>query len=145
VTKAKGWKVVGQEEDSGVTSHAPGSAKSVRAWTLTLPSELPCWELESRKAKRTPKFLERDCKGQNSLPWCFFYIIEKLLKRRCLKWAYIAHLDICNTSYGQKNGRESNWQFDSQPLKVGNRLDFCACRQRATYLRKLSMKATTLL
>jgi hypothetical protein len=40
------------------------------------------------------------------------YIIKKLLKRRCLKWARIAHLDIWNTSYGQKNGQESNWQFD---------------------------------
>jgi hypothetical protein len=25
------------------------------------------------------------------------------------------------------------WQFNSQPLKVGNCLDFCACRWRATY------------
>jgi len=24
-------------------------------------------------------------------------------------------------SYGQKKGRESNWQFNSRPLKVGNR------------------------
>ncbi len=30
-TKARGWKVVGQEEDPRVTSHAPMSAKSVRA------------------------------------------------------------------------------------------------------------------
>jgi hypothetical protein len=30
-TKARVWKVTGQEEDPGVTSHAPGSAKSVRA------------------------------------------------------------------------------------------------------------------
>jgi len=36
------------------------------------------------------------------------YIIEKLLKLRCLKWAYITHLDIWNTSYGQKKGWESN-------------------------------------
>ncbi len=27
----------------------------------------------------------------------------------------------CSPSYGQKKGRESNWQFDSRPLKVGNR------------------------
>jgi hypothetical protein len=33
----------------------------------------------------------------------------------------MSHLDICNPSYGQKKGRESNWQFDSRPLKVGNR------------------------
>jgi hypothetical protein len=40
-----GWEVAGLEVDPRVTSHAPGSAKSVREWTLTLPSELPCWEL----------------------------------------------------------------------------------------------------
>jgi hypothetical protein len=51
-TKARGCKVAGQEGDSGVTSHAPGSAKSVREWTLTLINELPCWELESRKDSR---------------------------------------------------------------------------------------------
>jgi hypothetical protein len=43
------------------------------------------------------------------------------------------HSDICSTSYVQKKGRESNWQFDSQPLKVGNRPDYLACNQRATY------------
>jgi hypothetical protein len=43
------------------------------------------------------------------------------------------HLDIWNTSYGQKKGWESNWQFDSRPLKVGNRPDFRACRCHATY------------
>jgi hypothetical protein len=25
------------------------------------------------------------------------------------KWAHMTHLDICNTSYGQKKGRESVW------------------------------------
>jgi hypothetical protein len=43
------------------------------------------------------------------------------LKRKYRKWPRIGHLDICNPSYGQKKGRESNWQFDSRPLKVGNR------------------------
>jgi hypothetical protein len=31
-------------------------------------------------------------------------------------------LDIYSPSYGQKKGWESNWQFDSRPLEVGNRL-----------------------
>ncbi len=31
------------------------------------------------------------------------------------------HLDIFSPSYGQKKDRESNWQFDSRPLKVENR------------------------
>jgi hypothetical protein len=55
------------------------------------------------------------------------------LKRRCLKWAHTAHSDICNTSYGQKKGRESNWQFDSRPLKVKNRPNFVVFRWWATY------------
>jgi hypothetical protein len=59
------------------------------------------------------------------------YIIGKLLERRCLKWARIAHLDIWNTSYGQKKGRESN--SNSWPEKVGNRPDLLGCRQCATY------------
>jgi hypothetical protein len=58
------------------------------------------------------------------------------LKRICLKWACITHLDIWNTSYGQKKGQKSNWQFDSRPLKVGNRPNFLACRRLATYCWK---------
>jgi len=58
-----------------------------------------------------PKHLALRCLG----------VIEKVLKRRYRKWPLIGHLDICRPSYGQKKGRESNWQFDSQPLKVENR------------------------
>jgi hypothetical protein len=69
----------------------------------------------------TPKNSEDDLRDKISSPWCVFYINEKPLKRRCPKWARIAHLDICSPSYGQKKRRESNCQFDSRPLKVGNR------------------------
>jgi hypothetical protein len=48
-------------------------------------------------------------------------VIGKVLKRTYRKWPRIGNSDICNPSYGQKKGRESNWQFDSRPLKVGNR------------------------
>jgi hypothetical protein len=95
--------------------------------------------------ERTPESLKRNCRGQKSSPWGVLYSIKKLLKRRCLKWARIAHLDICNTSYGQKNGRESNWQFDSRPLKVENRPDFVAWSGVPHTVGKLSMRATTLL
>jgi hypothetical protein len=70
------------------------------------------------------------------MAWGVSNIIAKLLERRYLKWACFAHLDIWNTSYGQKKGRKSNCQFDSRPLKVGNRPDFRACRWRAIYLWK---------
>jgi hypothetical protein len=118
-TKAKACKGAGQEE-----------CERVWGWKLTLPSELPFSELESRW---TPKLSESDCRGQNTSHWGDFYIIGKILKSRCLKWAHMTHLDICNTSYGKKKGQESNWQFNSRPQNVKNRLDFHACRWHATH------------
>jgi hypothetical protein len=56
------------------------------------------------------------------------YTIGKILKCRCPKWPRMSHLDIWSTSYGQKKGRESNWQFDFRPLKVGNWFDPSAYR-----------------
>ncbi len=38
----------------------------------------------------------------------FFISLESSWECRCLKWAHIIHLNIWNTSYGQKKGRESN-------------------------------------
>jgi hypothetical protein len=45
----------------------------------------------------------------------------------------MGHLDICSTSYGKKKGHESNWQFDSRPLKVGNRPNLGVCRWSAMH------------
>jgi hypothetical protein len=101
-----------------------GMNPHIHKWTPMLGVRVP---------KRTSESSEHNCKGQNPLHGRVLYIIEKLLKCRCLKWACIAHLDICNTSYGQKKGWESNRQFDSRPLKVRNRPDFLACRWCATY------------
>jgi hypothetical protein len=81
----------------------------------------------------TPKTLEFDCRGQNTSHWGILYIIGKLSKLRCRKWARMSHLDICSTSYGKKKGWESNWQFDSRPPKVKNRPDPDACRWSATH------------
>jgi len=68
------------------------------------------------------------------------YIIGKLLERKCLKWARIAHLDIRNTSYGQKKGKESNCQFDSRLEKVRNRPNLLIFRWCATYRWKVLNK-----
>ncbi len=97
------------------------------------------------ESSRTPKNLERDCRGQNTSYWSVLYIVEKFLKCRCSKWPCMSHLDICNTSYGQKKGRESNWQFHSRPLKVGNWSDPNVCRGVRHIVGKLSRKATSLL
>jgi len=94
--------------------------------------QLPLPKVEDLESSGTPDNPEDDLRGQISSPWSVLYINGKLLKRRCPKWPRIAHLDICSPSYGQKKGRESNWQFDSRPLKVGNRYDSDVCRERAT-------------
>jgi hypothetical protein len=73
------------------------------------------------ESSRTPECLELDSKRQNTSPWGVLGVIGKVSKCKCPKWPCIGHLDICSPSYGQKKGRESNWQFDSRPLKVGNR------------------------
>jgi hypothetical protein len=84
---------------------------------------------ESTRTIETSKF---NCRGQNTSHWDVTYIIEKLSKRKCRKWACMSHSDIYNTSYGKKKGEESNWQFDSQPPKVENWPDPDACRWSAT-------------
>jgi hypothetical protein len=76
----------------------------------------------------TPETSEFDYRGQNTLHYGVLYIIGKLSKRKCQKWACMSHLDIGSISYGKKKGRESNWQFDLRPLKVRNRPDPSACR-----------------
>jgi hypothetical protein len=100
-------------------------------WILTMPVATPLWakcEGEAHTPKsgnlessRTPKNSEHDCKGQNSSHLSALDVIGKVLKCRCAKWPRMSHLDILSPSYGQKKGRESKWQFDSRPLKVGNR------------------------
>jgi hypothetical protein len=85
------------------------------------------------ESRWTPETLESNCRGQTSISYRVLYTIGKLLKRRCLKWARIAHLNIWNTSYGQKKGWESNCQFDSRSQKVRNRPDLLSCRWCATY------------
>jgi hypothetical protein len=82
------------------------------------PDTWKSWELES---SGTPECSEFDSKGQNTLHWGVLDIVGKVLKRRYRKCPRIGNSDICSPIYGQKKGRESNWQFDSQPLKVGNR------------------------
>jgi len=71
------------------------------------------------------------------------------------KMALYEPLDICSPSYGQKKGRESNWQFDSRPLKVRNQplLDICkrsaighwkALKESYNFGSNLSKRVTTL-
>ncbi len=83
--------------------------------------ETPTPKIGDLESSETLECLEFDSRDQNTSHWGVLSVIGKVLKCRCLKCPCIGHLDICSLSYGQKKGRESNWQFDSRPLKVGNR------------------------
>jgi len=130
VTKAKGLQGCGPRESLEVTSHTSGSVGKCEGVNPHTPKATPT--LGNVIPVDSRNFIER-FRGQNSMSCGVFYIIGKFLKRKCVKWDCIAHLDIWNTSYGQKKGQESNWQFDSWPLKVRNRSNFHACRWCATY------------
>jgi hypothetical protein len=130
VTKARACKVASQEESPGVTSHAPRSAKECEGmnphtpkWTPILGVGIPMdsWIFIGQLQGSKPIGLKISL-----YHW-------KDIKSRCLKWARMTHLDIWNTSYGQKKGWESNWQFNFWPLKIENQPDFLACGWRATY------------
>jgi hypothetical protein len=79
------------------------------------------WKKLGLESSGTPENSEDDLEDQNTSHWGVLGVIGKVLKRRYRKCPRIFDLNICSTSYGQKKGRESNWQFDSQPLQVGNR------------------------
>jgi len=106
--------------------HFEGSVRS----PLTL-SKNGTWE-----SSGTPENSERNCRGQKTLHSGVLCTVGKVLKWKCPKWPRMSHLDICSTSYGRKKGRESNWQFDSRPLKVGNQPDPGVCRWNATHCWK---------
>jgi hypothetical protein len=97
-------------------------------WKWHSHHEMGTWE-----SFGTPENSEFNCRGQNTSPWSVFYTVGEVLKCRCRKWPCMSHSDICSTSYVWKKGQESNWQFDSRPLKVGNRPDAGVCRQSATH------------
>ncbi len=65
--------------------------------------------VRSWSPKRTPQSSKHDFKRENPWPSRVLYIIGKILKHRCLKWARIAHLHIWNTNYDK--------------IKAGNQTD----------------------
>ncbi len=80
-----------------------------------------------------PENSKNDCRSQNTSHSGVLYIVGKVLKCKCPKWPRMSHLNIFSPSYGQKKGRESNWQFDSRPLKVENRPESDVSRWSATW------------
>jgi len=115
------WKVIQCDSPRGVTIvcfHLTAVTTPLWPSVGVKPNTPKVGDLES---SGTPECLGFDSKAQNTSHWGVLGVIGKVSKRRYWKWPRIGHLDIFRPSYGQKKGRESNWHFDSRPLKVGNR------------------------
>jgi hypothetical protein len=135
--KTTHWKIICFLHSSQYTNHP----KSY--YTKTKDVATPLWakcegETHIPKSGKLESFgtsenSELDCRGQISSHLIVLGVIGKVLKCRCPKWPHIGHLDICSPSYGQKKGRESNWQFDYRPLKVRNRPVPDMCSRSATW------------
>jgi hypothetical protein len=93
-------------------------------------------KLGDLESSGTPECLELNSKEQNTSHWGVLGVVGKVLKRRYRKCPRIGNSDMYSSSYGQKKGRESNWQFDSRPLKVGNRCLPDIRSERATWRSK---------
>jgi hypothetical protein len=108
----------------------------VWGWSPTLG------KVEDLESSGTPECSELDIKGENTLHWGVLSVIGKVLKRKYRKWPRIGNSDMCSPSYGQKKGRESNWQFDSRPL-IDLFLTFDSSVQHG--VGKILTRATTLI
>jgi hypothetical protein len=130
-------------------SHITYSRECKKVWGSEpshsqMNSHVGSWSLE-----RTPESSERNCRGQNSLPWRVLYIIGKILKSRCPKWPRMSHLDVCSPSYEQKKGRESKlpvWEKKTPDQKKSG-IDpiYLATGDMQHIVGKVSTRVTTLL
>jgi hypothetical protein len=118
------------------------SLERVWGWRLTFPNELLFWELESQW---TLEHSENDCKGQNTSHWGVFYIIWKLLKCRCLKWAHMTHLTSATQVMAKSKVRSQTTSLIPDHKKLG--IDLTLVRAGGIWhiVGKLSMTAITLL
>jgi hypothetical protein len=134
--KARVCEGASQEWVPIITFHALGNVGEHEGVNPHIPKWTPILGV---KVSMDSRIFKGRLQGSNSLDWKVLYIIENLLERRCIKWVRMIHLDTWNISYGQKKGQESNYQFDSRPLKVKNRPDLFACISLKNFRRVLHL------
>jgi len=97
------------------------------------------------ESRWTPKTSESNCRGQTSMAHGVLYIIRKLLKRRCLKWARIAHLESETQVMAKRRARSRTASLTPDHKK--SRIDpiYLAAGGVPYIVEKLSTRATFLL
>jgi hypothetical protein len=97
------------------------------------------------ESQGTPETSENDFKGQNSIACDVLYIIRRILKLRCLKWARIAHLE--SETQVMTKRRVGSQTTSLTPDQKKSRIDpiYLAVDDMQHTIGKLSTRATTLL
>jgi hypothetical protein len=127
--KARACKGEGQEGSTWATSHAPESVGECEGMNLHTPK----WALTLGVGVMMDSQIFREqLQGTKPIGLRSSSYHWKALGTYMSQMGLHDPLDTLNTSYGQKEGWESNCQFDSWPLKVGNCPDFLAFRWHAT-------------
>jgi hypothetical protein len=94
-TKARACKGEDQEGSPRITSHVPRSVGECEGMNPHTPKWTPKWAPTLRvRILMDSQIFREQFQGSNHLDWRFSYTIEKLLERKCLKWACMTHLDI---------------------------------------------------
>jgi hypothetical protein len=108
MTEVRACKGAGQVWRPGVTSHALENVGKFEGMNPHTPKWAPILEVGVPM-----EFWIFKNQLQGSKPSGFKHSLYhwKYLELRCLKWPCMTHLDTSNISYGQKKGRESNYQI----------------------------------
>jgi hypothetical protein len=132
-TKVRACEVASQKRSLGVTFHVFGSVGEgegmnphIPKWTLTLGVGV----------LMDFQILRRRLQGSKLIGLKSSLYHWKTLGTQMFKMGLHYPFGYLNISYGQKKGQESNWQFDSWPLKVENCSDLFVChtyRWKALY------------
>jgi len=141
-TKAKrGCKVAGQEEPESHITYSR-EFKKVREWTLTLPRQLPLWEMDYRWSLETS---ESDFNSQNLMDCDIFYIIGKLLERKCLKWLALLIWTFETQVMAKRRAESQTANLTSDHKKLGIDPIYLAADNLWHTIGKLLTRATTFL
>jgi hypothetical protein len=93
----------------------------------------------------TPKTSENNLKGQNSMACDVLSIIGKLLDRKCLKWACIAHLEFETQVMAKKRAGSQTGSLTPEQKKSGIDPIYLSIDDVRHTVGKLWTRATTLL
>jgi hypothetical protein len=128
-----GWNSHSRNGDLGVLRDSQcrnPTLRQVWGWNSHSPKS---GNLESAG---TPENSKLDCRGQNTLPWNVIISLERSWSVDVENGLACTILTSAAQVMVERRAGSQNWQFNSQPLKVGNRPNLGVRRWSATHCWK---------